>query len=83
MGRTEAKAYLIENKPVGKCQEGTNQCAGSHAVSPGTRGPKLRLSGKKGETDGLNLPQAFKRPAPAVWGNGLWGSVGGAGRSYD
>ncbi|HZC23998.1 MAG TPA: hypothetical protein VE866_11715 [Candidatus Binatia bacterium] len=26
---------------------------------------------------------AFKRPAPAVWGNGLWGSVGGAGRSYD
>jgi hypothetical protein len=27
--------------------------------------------------------RAFKRPAPAVWGNGLWGSVGGAGRSYD
>ena len=27
--------------------------------------------------------EAFKRPAPAVWGNGLWGSVGGAGRSYD
>ena len=24
-----------------------------------------------------------KRPAAAVWGNGLWGSVGAAGRSYD
>jgi len=29
------------------------------------------------------LTGALKRPAPAVWGNGLWGSVGGAGRSYD
>jgi hypothetical protein len=24
-----------------------------------------------------------KRPAAAAWGNGLWGSVGAAGRSYD
>jgi len=31
----------------------------------------------------LMIALAFKRPAPAVWGNGLWGSVGGAGRSYD
>jgi hypothetical protein len=29
------------------------------------------------------LSRAFKRPAAAVWGNGLWGSVGAAGRSYD
>ncbi len=26
---------------------------------------------------------AFKRPAAAVWGTGLWGSVGAAWRSYD
>ena len=27
------------------------------------------------------ISEAFKRPALAVWGNGLWGSVGRAGRS--
>ncbi len=32
---------------------------------------------------GKGFSGAFKRPAAAVWGNGLWGSVGAAGRSYD
>ena len=65
--------------------------AGSHDVSVSTHFERPnRTSGheekaclsrrKEGEDDGR---RAFKRPAPAVWGNGLWGSVGGAGRSYD
>jgi hypothetical protein len=29
-----------------------------------------------GEEGGVVDFGAFKRPAPAVWGNGLWGSVG-------
>ncbi len=33
-----------------------------------------------GGGEGL-ISEAFKRPAAAVWGNGLWGSVGAAGRS--
>lgn len=37
------------------------------------------------ELDGRSKAEggAFKRPAAAVWGNGLWGSVGATGRSYD
>ena len=31
----------------------------------------------------MSLSLGFNAPALAVWGNGLWGSVGRAGRSYD
>ncbi len=46
---------------------------------------KRLLSSKKGTVRGAGARflGAFKRPAAAVWGNGLWGSVGAAGRSYD
>jgi len=46
--------------------------------------PNREWSIKRNEDrEGFPNLLAFKRPAPAVWGNGLWGSVGGAGRSYD
>ena len=35
------------------------------------------------DADQVPAPEILQKLAPAVWGNGLWGSVGGAGRSYD
>ncbi len=52
-------------------------CQGQHMPSPvegGGRGMVKRS---------LEALEPSKRPAAAVWGNGLWGSVGAAGRSYD
>ncbi len=60
-------------------------CLAAHRFGR-SRGLKSRLV-KQAEDDkgrwGRLLSSAFKRPAAAVWGNGLWGSVGAAGRSYD
>jgi len=64
-----------------------NECAYSRSVSIGTH-IQLRISdgvtcNSAGGNWGRNeVFQAFKRPALAVWGNGLWGSVGRAGRSF-
>lgn len=64
-----------------------NECAYSHSVPIGTHTHSCEsqtgLMKQRWRKLGKNeVFQAFKRPALAVWGNGLWGSVGRAGRSF-
>jgi hypothetical protein len=47
---------------------------GGHAVRCSLTRDSENRTGREGG-EGC-IFSAFKRPAPAVWGNGLWGSVG-------
>jgi hypothetical protein len=78
----EAKPYLSENNMVG-AREGwvvsvpaTTLCLSTHKLQ--SREITWKSEGSEG-VDSLSL----QRPAAAIWGDGLWGSVGAAGRSYD
>jgi hypothetical protein len=55
----------------------------SYATRKGWANRQDEVALTEGRAGRAAILRAFKRPAPAVWGNGLWGSVGGAGRSYD
>jgi len=66
-----------QSKTAGKRQKDSGRMIVTRKSSPGGKTVRQRRGGR------ATLLEAFKRPAPAVWGNGLWGSVGGAGRSYD
>jgi hypothetical protein len=60
------------------CSEGTRVSAQTHRLGRPLK-PVVEAvdDGRVGEKCNSWLFQgAFKRPAPAVWGNGLWGSVG-------
>ena len=67
---------------------GPRLCSRAHSLREDSLKTELQRiicgeSEKGGGVIEASIWWAFKRPAPAVWGNGLWGSVGGAGRSYD
>ena len=73
--------------PRGYLWVGDDKCVSMHTLGEGLRfkgrcGTRLRR-GNSIRKGGRARIEAFKRPAAAVWGNGLWGSVGAAGRSYD
>jgi hypothetical protein len=66
--------------------EGPNQCAGNHVVSADTQRQELKVIRRKREKTrkaGLTYLKPSSARPRAVWGNGMWGSVGGAGRFYD
>jgi hypothetical protein len=80
-----SKSYLSENKDLTGHRQGefrvphATVCARRHICRDHeeTSLRAIQMSfGEERAWRGMAPCGAFKRPAPAVWGNGLWGSVG-------